>query len=326
METTVTQKRKRNDSTPDERSIWTSMSILTLSGIMLTIAVVWRVVDQFVLGLGNTWMNILPSKLFPFLIIIGFFWKYRRDEIASVLGLSKYMLRAQIVAGLFVGFLVSAGIDLGGTILYGLVIDPAYPLELHILNQDLLGYLFFFFLTNAFLEEILFRGLIQNSLKTRYSPKIAILISAVLFGIWHAGWPLLNASPGESVITTVAMMVFFTTILGLLFGIYYERFSSGKSLMGLIVAHTIFNFIGENFKIGPEPVMQGPDLGFANSGVMVVSMVLFLLIFSVLFFVFWRYKIEQFSEDWNRVSRRVKTTLTGLSKKVTAKQDNCFEV
>lgn len=323
METTLTQKKR--DSGSDERSIWTSMSILTLSGIMLTIGVLWRVVDQFVLGLGDTWMNILPSKLFPFLIIVGFFWRYRREEIASVLGLSKHQLKAQLTVGLIIGFLISGVIDFGGTILYGLVIDPTYPLELHILNQELLGYLFFFFVTNAFLEETLFRGLIQNSLKTRYSPKIAILVSAVLFGLWHAGWPLLNASPGESVVTAVSMMVFFTTILGLLFGIYYERFSSGKSLMGLVIAHTIFNYVSECFKIGPEPTMQGPDLGFANSGVMMVSLLFFLIIFSLLFVVFWKYKIEQFSEGWNRIREKVRTTSPGLSKKVP-EQDNRYEV
>ena len=324
MVTTMTQKS--SDSVHDEKSIWASMSILTLSGIMLTIGVVWRIVDQFVLGLGDTWMNIMPSKLFPFLIIIGFFWKYRREEIASVLGLSKDQLKTQLVAGLIIGFLISVIIDFGGTIFYGLVIDPTYPLELHIINPELLGYMFFFFLTNAFLEEILFRGLIQNSLKTRYSPKIAIVVSAIIFGVWHAGWPLLNASPGESVVTTVSMMVFFTTILGLLFGIYYERFSSGKSLMGLVVAHTIFNYVNECFKIGPEPTMQGPDMGFANPGVMMVSMFFFLIIFSILFIVFWRYKIEQFSEGWNRISERVRNTIPGLSKKVPAKQDNSFEV
>ncbi|TFG28296.1 CPBP family intramembrane metalloprotease [Candidatus Thorarchaeota archaeon] len=324
MVTTMTQKS--SDSVHDEKSIWASMSILTLSGIMLTIGVVWRIVDQFVLGLGNTWMNILPSKLFPLLIIIGFFWKYRRDEIASVLGLSKDQLKTQLVAGLVIGFLISVLIDFGGTIFYSLIIDPTYPLELNILNQELLGYMFFFFLTNAFLEEILFRGLIQNSLKTRYSAKVAILVSAIIFGFWHSGWPLLNASPGESVLTTVSMMVFFTTILGLLFGIYYERFSSGKSLMGLIVAHTIFNFVGECFKLGPEPTMQGPDLGFANSGVMMVTMLFFLIIFSILFFVFWTYKIEQFSDGWKRISERVRTTIAGLPKKETAEQDNSFEV
>jgi len=318
--------QERDDSVHDEKSMWASMSILTLSGIMLTIGVVWRIVDQFVLGLGDTWMNILPSKLFPLLIILGFFWKYRRNEIASVLGLSKNQLKAQLAAGLVIGFMISVLIDFGGTIFYGLVIDPAYPLEIHILNPELLGYMLFFFLTNAFLEEILFRGLIQNSLKTRYSAKIAILVSAILFGVWHAGWPLLNASPGESVFTAVSMMVFFTTILGLLFGIYYERFSSGKSLMGLVIAHTIFNYVSECFKIGPEPTMQGPDLGFANSGVMMVTMTFFLIIFSLLFVVFWRYKIEQFSEGWNRIREKLRTTSLGPSNKVPAEQDNSYEV
>jgi membrane protease YdiL (CAAX protease family) len=186
--------------------------------------------------------------------------------------------------------------------------------------------MFIFFLTNAFLEEILFRGLIQNSLKTRYSAKIAILVSAIIFGLWHAGWPLLNAAPGESVITSVSLMVFFTTILGLLFGIYYERFSSGKSLMGLVVAHTIFNYVNESFKIGPEPTMQGPDMAFANSGIMMVSMSFFLIIFSLLFFVFWKYKIEQFSEGWNRIGEKVRTTSPSLSKKVPTEQDNRYEV
>jgi len=324
MVTTMTQKS--SDSVHDEKSMWASMSILKISGIMLTIGVFWRIADQFVFGLGETWMNILPSKLFPFLIIFGFFWKYRREEIASVLGLSRNQLKTQLAAGLVIGFLISALIDFGGTIFYGLVFDPTYPLELHILNQELLGYMFLFFLTNAFLEEILFRGLIQNSLKTRYSPKIAIVVSAIIFGVWHAGWPLLNASPGESVVTTVSMMVFFTAILGLLFGIYYERFSSGKSLMGLVVAHTIFNYVSECFKIGPEPTMQGPDLGFANSGVMAVSMLFFLLVFSVLFIVFWKYKIEQAAARWNRISAKVKNIVPGLSKKETAEQDNNFEV
>ncbi len=183
MITTMTQEGTA--PVQEKPSIWSTMNILVISGIMLTIGIIWRIVDQFVLGLGDTWMNILPSKLFPFLIIIGIFWKYRRDEIASMLGLSKDQLKSQLVAGLVIGFLISAIIVLVGPIFYGIVIDPTYPLELHIKNQELLGYLFLFFLTNAFLEEVLFRGLLQNSLKTRYSPKVAIAISGILFGVWH---------------------------------------------------------------------------------------------------------------------------------------------
>jgi hypothetical protein len=135
-----------------EKSFWPSLSLLTISGIMLTIGICWRIVDQFMLQLGSTWMNIMPSKLFPFLIILGFFWRYRRREIDSVLGLSRKQFRAQIAAGIVMVLLISILIEIGGTIIYAILLDTTYPLELHILNQDFLGYLFLFFLTNAFLE------------------------------------------------------------------------------------------------------------------------------------------------------------------------------
>ncbi len=300
-------------------SIWSTMNILVISGIMLTIGIIWRIVDQFILGLGDTWMNILPSKLFPLLIILGFFWFYRRQEIDSVLGLSMKHLRVQLAVGLVMGILVAVVIDTGGTVFYSLFIDPSYPLELHIINGELLGYLFLFFLINAFLEETLFRGLLQNSLKTKFTANKSIGISAIIFGLWHAGWPLVNAAPGQSVLMEVFMMVFFTTVLGLLFGIYYEKFSSGQSLMGLIVAHTIFNFVNECFKIGPEPIMQGPDMGFATPGLMYVTLIMFFIAFSILFVIFWRYRIEQVSDLWGRISERMRKLVTAPSRIATAK-------
>ncbi|NHI88144.1 MAG: CPBP family intramembrane metalloprotease [Candidatus Thorarchaeota archaeon] len=301
VQTTV---QEHPSSVKDEHSFWSSLSLLTVSGIMLTIGIVWRVVDQFVLGLGDTWINIMPSKLFPFLIIIGFFWRYRRPEIETALGLSRNQMRVQLAVGLVMGLLISGLIDIGSTVVYGLLLDPSYPLELHILNPQLLGYTLLFFLTNAFLEETLFRGLLQNGLKTRFSANVAIVLSAIAFGFWHAGWPLLNGGP--NVAREVSMMVFFTTILGLLFGVYYERFSSGRSLTGVIVAHTIFNFVNENFKIGPEPSMQGPDMAFLTPGLLGVTLVMFLLVFSTLFLVFTRYKIEQVSSLWNRITKRTR--------------------
>jgi len=83
MVTTMTQESTA--PVQEKQSIWSTMNILIISGIMLTIGIIWRIVDQFVLGLGDTWMNILPSKLFPLLIILGVFWFYRRPEIDSVL-------------------------------------------------------------------------------------------------------------------------------------------------------------------------------------------------------------------------------------------------
>jgi membrane protease YdiL (CAAX protease family) len=309
-------------ATQQKHSVWASLNLLTISGIMLIIGIVWRVVDQFVLGLGDTWMNIMPSKLFPFLIIIGFFLKYRRPEIDSVLGLSRNQMKVQLAVGITMGLMISVLIDIGGTVVYSLLVDPTYPLDLHILNIELLGYMFLFFLTNAFLEEVLFRGLLQNALKTRITPNKAIVLSAIAFGFWHAGWPLLNGGPVSDVLMQVSMMVFFTTILGLLFGIYYERFSSGQSLTGVIVAHTIFNFVNENFKIGPEPSIQGPDMVFGTPGLLGVTLVMFFLTFSVFFFVFGRHRIEQVSSLWKRITEKTRNTLPGLSRTEAAVNDN----
>ena len=309
-----------------EKSFWSSLSLLTISGIMLIIGIVWRIVDQFVLQLGSTWMNIMPSKFFPLLILLGFFWMYRRKEIDSVLGLSRKQFRAQFAVGFVMVLMISILIDIGGTFIYAALLDQTYSLELHILNPDLLGYMFIFFLTNAFLEETLFRGLLQNSLKTRVSANKAIFLSAIIFGLWHSGWPLVNGSMGNALLVQVTTMVFFTTILGLLFGVYYERFSSGQSLIGAIIAHTFFNFVSECFKIGPEPVIQGPDLIFSTLGLMAVSLLMFLAVFSFLFAIFWRYRIEQAVSVWNRFREFALNQVRGLSRMATTTQNNNDEV
>lgn len=318
MDTISVQEKK----SPDNRThtFWSSLDLLVIAGIMLIIAIAWRIVDQFVLRLGSTWMNIFPSKLFPLLIIMGFFWIYRRHEIDTILGLSRKQFRAQFVMGVMMVILISILIDFGGTIIYAILIDPSYPLELHILNPNLLGYLLVFFLVNAFLEESLFRGLLQNSLKTRITPNKAILISAMTFGVWHAGWPIVNGLTGTHAIVQVSSMVFFTSILGLLFGIYYEYYSSSQSLIGPIIAHTFLNFISECFKLGPEPAIQGPDLIFSTPELMVISLILFFGVFIFLFVIFWRFRIEQVIRYWNHIKGRVINKIQFLLHKISTQQ------
>lgn len=300
----TTQIQEKTELEPNDISKWTSTGLIKIAGIMLTIAAIWRIVDQFVLGLGSTWMNIFPSKLFPFLILLGFFWKYRPQEIGSILGLSSDKIKSRLVIGILIGIIFAIGIDIGGTVIYGVFIDSTYPLQLHILNEDLLGYMFIFFLTNAFMEETLFRGLLLNAAKTRLSSNVSILLSALIFGIWHAGWPLVNGAMGGEAVSGVATIVFFTMILGIFFGIYYERFSSSRSLLGPIAVHTIVNFVNECFKVGPEPVIQGPDITFANSGLMMMSFLMFFLTFIPIGIILWKTKLEQVTDFWQNLIRK----------------------
>ncbi|TFG28767.1 CPBP family intramembrane metalloprotease [Candidatus Thorarchaeota archaeon] len=298
----TTQIQEKTELEYKDTSSWTTAGLIKIAGIMLGISAIWRIVDQFVLGLGSTWMNIFPSKLFPLLIILGFFLKYRPQEIGSVLGLSQDKIKSRVAIGILIGIIFSIGIDIGGTLVYGVFIDPTYPLQLHILNEDLLGYMFIFFLTNAFLEEALFRGLLLNAAKTHLSSTASILLSAIIFGLWHASWPLVNGAMGGEALSGVASIVFFTMILGIFFGIYYERFSSSKSLLGPIAVHTIVNFVNECFKVGPEPVIQGPDVVFANSGLMMVTLLLFFLTFIPLSIILWKTKLEQTTNFWLRLT------------------------
>lgn len=299
----TTQIQEKTELEHNDVSNWTSTGLIKIAGIMLTISVIWRILDQFVLGLGSTWMNIFPSKLFPFLILLGFFWKYRPTEIGPVLGLSRDKIKSHLIVGILIGIIFAIGIDIGGTIVFALLIDPTYPLQLHIVvNEGLLGYMFIFFLTNAFLEETLFRGLLQNTFKIRYSVNTSIMISAVLFGVWHAGWPIVNGFTGADAINGVASMVFFTMILGIFFGVYYERFSSSRSLLGPIAIHTIVNFVNECFKVGPEPVIQGPDMVFANNGLMATTLLMFTVTFIPLMLFLWKFKIEQVIGFWQRIT------------------------
>ncbi len=280
-------------------------SLLQVAILMLIIGITWRIVDIFILGLGDTWLNVMPSKLFPLVITLAYFWKYRRSETGSVLGLSQGQLKSQIAIGILLGFSFYFLADVGGIILYSVLFDTSYTLDVHMVYGELVAYMLLFFFVNAVFEETLFRGLLQNGLKTKFSTNRAILISATAFGLWHVFWPIVNGFEEQILVGQLIGMVFFTALLGVLFGLYYERFSSGVTLVGPITIHTIINFMSEGFKIGPEPMIQGPDLAFANPTVMVLSLTLATILLCTLFILVTRYKMEQLESTWSSVISRL---------------------
>ncbi|MBN2229710.1 MAG: CPBP family intramembrane metalloprotease [Candidatus Thorarchaeota archaeon] len=298
---TVLETGREIEQRPAESKPFLSrIELLPLALILITIAVVWRQIDIFILGLGDTWMNILPNKLFTMLIILGIFWRYRRSEIEPILGLSRNNLRTQLAMGTIIGLVMIFFMDSLPVILYGTFIDTAYPLNLNIIAINMLWYQFLFFLCNAVVEESLFRGMLQNGLNTYTTPNRAILISAIIFGIYHVCWPILKLLTGGFNAGEAFSMLLFSGITGGFFGIYYEKFSSRKSLMGPIAAHTLINFINENFKIGPEIADQGPDLAFGNPAILGIAAVMFLVTMTFLIAFVWRYRIESVQVAWKK--------------------------
>ncbi len=298
---TVAQLQKSSADEERPVSILSKVNLLLLGLVFLVIGAIWRIADVFLFNLGNTWINIMPSKLGPLIILLSVFFLYRRDQLSEVLGLSRYKIRSHITAGVLVFLTLYLVVDIGAAILYATFLDPSYPLDFYIVSANLLWYSFAFFFVNAVFEETLFRGLLQNGLKFQFSANKAILLSALIFGIWHIIWPIANnSSLGEAF-----GMMFISAFLGFLFGVYYEKFSSGRTLTGPIVTHTLVNFANESFKLGPDPAIQGPDFSFMEPGLMAISLILILLLFSSFILLTWRYRIEDVERHWERLKQRV---------------------
>lgn len=291
-------------------SQWARTPLLVLAGIFLLIGVVWRNIDVFVLNLGNSWMNILPCKLFPLLLIIGFFWFYRKKEIPTVLGLKIQDTRMHAVIGITLGISLYVLGNVLATIIYATFFDPSLNLEFIIIEINLLWYSAIFFLINAVYEEVLFRGLLQNALRDYVTANRAILFSAMIFGIYHIIWPIYHA---ETNVARIVVTIVFSGLLGGVFGVYYEKFSNRSTLLGPIFAHWVLNFLNENFKISTDIVVSGPDVLLVNPIQMGIALLLVTLCFAVTFRFFWKYRAETvhewISRIWVSPSSRLELTL-----------------
>ena len=84
-------------------------------------------------------------------------------------------------------------------------------------------------------EEGLFRGYMQTHLEKFCTSKQAILIQAILFGIWHFVWGLNPFDP-----VYMLSYVGFTFLVGLLFGYFYSK---TRNLAPLVFAHGLFNSV-----------------------------------------------------------------------------------
>jgi len=84
-------------------------------------------------------------------------------------------------------------------------------------------------------EEGLFRGYMQTHLEKFYTSKQAILIQAVLFGVWHFVWGLNPFDP-----VYMFSYVSVTFLIGLLFGYFYSK---TRNLAPLVFAHGLFDSV-----------------------------------------------------------------------------------
>jgi membrane protease YdiL (CAAX protease family) len=269
---------------------------------MLVLAVMWRNVDVFIFGFDKIWTNIMPSKLFPLLILLGLFWRYRKEEVGPVLGLNRMNINAHLILGLIIGVTLYLLGDFFAAVIYASFFDRTLSLEIIIVNFDLLWYSSIFFLVNGILEEALFRGLLQNGLRDYFTANKSMLLSASIFGFYHLIWPIQTFMvEGVFPFTRAMIMVIFSGLLGLTFGIYYERFDSRRSLAGPIAAHTILNFLNENIKVSSAEVVPGPDVLLVNPIQMAIALILVTIAFTAIITIGWKCKLEHVQLTWSRL-------------------------
>jgi membrane protease YdiL (CAAX protease family) len=84
-------------------------------------------------------------------------------------------------------------------------------------------------------EEGFFRGYMQTHLEEVYPVRRAIVIQAILFGVWHFVW---NLSPFDPF--GMLQYVVVTFLIGLLFGYFYSK---TRNLAPLVFAHGLFDSV-----------------------------------------------------------------------------------
>lgn len=77
------------------------------------------------------------------------------------------------------------------------------------------------FMQNGFLEEFLFRGLLQTRLRLLAGPGWALVLQALVFGVWHLGSGSANTGYA-GLLSAIAITIVQQALIGLAFGILFE--------------------------------------------------------------------------------------------------------
>lgn len=133
----------------------------------------------------------------------------------------------------------------------------AFKLDLDIIfrNPDVTTgvgwFIFLYALIPGIWEEIAFRGIILNSVKSKYSANFAILVSSILFGLFHVITFMITNEPFE--------MLFFYFIMSTLFGLTWGYMVvKCESVLPGILAHYLIDAFG--YAIISFPMSSGESI------------------------------------------------------------------
>jgi membrane protease YdiL (CAAX protease family) len=216
--------------------------------VLLSVAVVLRLVDIFLLPLAEATGEAFLHKALGLVMVLLYLWAV--GQPLAAIGLHGRLVGKAIfigAAGMVLVMLITFGVQMGVLRAAG---EQAALAVVAIDNKTGLAregwgfalWLFLGNLINSFMEEGLFRGVMLTHFRLRLSPWRANLLQALVFGLWHVAWPVwrlvnghadLAAAASEAVIITVA-----STVSGLAYGYLFLK---TDSLWAPWIAHTISN-------------------------------------------------------------------------------------
>jgi membrane protease YdiL (CAAX protease family) len=210
-----------------------------LAILFFVIAMVFRVIDIFVLQLHLTNWSIITSKVIPLVLLLVYVAVVYRTF--SVLGIHTKYLVINIVLGFLtyiLYFLLPLFLQLFTELVFGLV--PSFTLT--IVPAVFVVYFLVFYIINSFMEEGIFRGLMMRCFMTKTNVTVANVIQAAFFGFWHIVWPINALLMGMDPISAAWYAAYYVAssfIFGIVTGYMFQKTSS---LWGPIILHTLWNF------------------------------------------------------------------------------------
>ena len=226
---------------------------VTLALFFAVVAI--RSIDIFLMRLVDLPDKNIVSRMLGLLLILGYL-RVLRKPISSIGLNAKNFDKAFLIGGLSLVILYTVLYSVQFYLLSTAGESPRLVFGAIDKETGAMGDTFFtlFYLfgqfVNAFMEELIFRGVMLPHFMRRFSFWKANALQAFLFGLAHYVFPLSSwvsgqATSGEAFAEAASLLV-FTTIGGLVFGYLYYRTAS---LWTAVFAHLIDNVAGLFFHI-----------------------------------------------------------------------------
>lgn len=196
---------------------------------------------------GLTLSTLLQQGLVFGSIAVGYLWL--RDLDLGWIGVSRPDLKGVLWIGAgWIGAFVAVIVLLIIVLLLGLEPGQNQIQGVVAENPDLIPVLIV--LTIVLIgpgEELLFRGIVQGSLRERFGPAVAITLASIIFAAAHVG--SLTGSLGSRIVTIGVLLV-----PALVFGTAYERTNNlvVPALIHGLYNATLFSITYVGIKYGPE--------------------------------------------------------------------------